>query len=161
MSDERIDSTTASNYRSTQKLSYYGSKIKLKIDGGYLKQDKITHNHGKIVNTYIVYKISNNFNSSSYPTLENCLFGAIALVKNVDIDQYKYSGYGIEFDRKGIFSSGNGFGRNLVIFVGMSSSVHVDNKKKDILILGEGPTEGLGENSLSAEEKGFNQLHWK
>ena len=28
----------------------------------------------------------------------------------------------------------------------MSSSVHIDNKGKDILILGKGPTQGLGEN---------------
>ena len=33
----------------------------------------------------------------------------------------------------------------------MSSSVHVDNKKKDILILGEGPTQGL-ENTLTKEK---------
>ena len=32
----------------------------------------------------------------------------------------------------------------------MSSSVHVDNKEKDILILGFGATQGLGEHSLTA-----------
>ena len=51
-------------------------------------------------------------------------------------DQYIYSGYSIGFDRKGNFSFGNGFGRNVIIFgVDMISSVYVDNKKKDILIL--------------------------
>ena len=34
----------------------------------------------------------------------------------------------------------------------MSSSVHVDNKGKDILILGKDPTQGLGEHSLTAEK---------
>ena len=34
----------------------------------------------------------------------------------------------------------------------MGSSVHVDNKKKDILTLGKGPTQGLGEHSLTAEK---------
>ena len=34
----------------------------------------------------------------------------------------------------------------------MSSSIHVENKGKDILILGRGPTQGLGENSLTAEK---------
>ena len=34
----------------------------------------------------------------------------------------------------------------------MSSSVHVDNKGKDILILGNGPTQDLGEHSLTAEK---------
>ena len=34
----------------------------------------------------------------------------------------------------------------------MSSSVHIDNKGKDILILGSGLTQGLGEHSLTAEK---------
>ena len=33
----------------------------------------------------------------------------------------------------------------------MSSSPHIDNKKKDILILGKGPTQGL-EHTLTAEK---------
>ena len=35
----------------------------------------------------------------------------------------------------------------------MNSSVHVDNKGKDILILGEGPTQGLDDTKLTAEAK--------
>ena len=34
----------------------------------------------------------------------------------------------------------------------MSSSAHNDNKGKDILILGKGATQGLGEHSLTAEK---------
>ena len=45
------------------------------------------------------YKISKNYNVSSYPTLENCLFGGVSLTKHADIDQHKYSGYGTGFDR--------------------------------------------------------------
>ena len=30
--------------------------------------------------------MSINYNISSYPTLENCLFGAVSLTKNADID---------------------------------------------------------------------------
>ena len=45
------------------------------------------------------------------------------------------------------------FGRNIIIFrVDMSSSAHADNKGKDILILGKGPTQGLGEHSLTAKK---------
>ena len=66
---------------------------------------------------YIVYEISKTFNISDYPTLENCLFGAVTLTKNVDVDQYKYTGYEIGFDRYGSFSfSGTGLGRNVIIF---------------------------------------------
>ena len=35
----------------------------------------------------------------------------------------------------------------------MSSSVCIDNKNKDILILGEGPTQGLDDTTLVAEAK--------
>ena len=34
----------------------------------------------------------------------------------------------------------------------MSSSEHVDNKKKDILILGDGPPQGLDDKKLTAEK---------
>ena len=34
----------------------------------------------------------------------------------------------------------------------MSNSVHVDNKKKDILILGDRPTQGLDNTTLTAEK---------
>ena len=70
------------------------------------------------------------------------LFGAVSLTKNVDIDKYGYSGYGIGFDRKSSVSfPSDGFGQNVIIFgVDMSSSAHIDNKKNDILILGKGPT---------------------
>ena len=75
------------------------------------------------------------------------------MTRNSDINKYGYSGYGIGFDRKSHFSFPNGgFGQNLIIFgVDMSSSAHVDNKKKDILIRGKGPMQGL-EHTLTAEE---------
>ena len=38
-----------------------------------------------------------------YPALENSLFGAVNLVKNVDIDNYKCSGDDTGFDRLGTF----------------------------------------------------------
>ena len=38
----------------------------------------------------------------------------------------------------------------------MSFSVHVDNKKKYILILGEGPTQTLNATTLTTEKKIFN-----
>ena len=76
----------------------------------------------------------------------------MSLTKDVDIDQYKYSGYGIGFDKKKErFHQAIGFGGNSIIFgVDMSSSVHVDNKKNNILILGEGPTQGLDGTTLTA-----------
>ena len=130
-SDKRINSNTASNHSITPESSFYGTKTRVEFNGSSLKQDKVTFNRGPIINIYILYEISENYNISSYPTLEHCLFGAVSLTKHADIDQYKYSGYGIGFDRKAEISFGNGFGRNCIIFgVDMSSSVHVHNKKK-------------------------------
>ena len=129
-SDERLYSITVSNHKITPELSFYGTKTRVEFNGSCLNQDKVTYNHEKIVNIYIVYKISQNYSISSYPTLENCLFGAASLTKNADIDKYKYSGYGIGFDRHGEFSFGNGLGINYIIFgADPSGSSHANNKK--------------------------------
>ena len=136
-SDEKINSITTSNHMITLSLDYLGTKIKIKFNGSCLKQGKITYTHGKIINIYIVYVISKNYNISSYPTLENYLFGAVSLTKSADIDQCNYSGYGIGFDRLEKFSFGSrGFGRNVIIFgTNMSSSVHANHKKIIFLYL--------------------------
>ena len=81
------------------------------------------------------------------------MFILVTLTKNADIEKYKYSGYEIVFDRRSsfLFLSG-GFGQNVLIFgADMTSSIHVDNKKKDILVLRRRPTQGL-ESTLTAEK---------
>ena len=40
----------------------------------------------------------------------------------------------------------------MIFGVNMDSSTNLDNKGKEILILGKGPTQGLGEHSLSGEK---------
>ena len=61
----------------------------------------------------------------------------------------------MEFDSRSEFSFTDGImGNDLIIFGAyMSSSVHVDDKYKDILILGEEPTEGLDDTTLTAKAK--------
>ena len=81
------------------------------------------------------------------------MFGAVSLTKNADIDQYKYSGYGIGIDKKGEFIFGNGFGRNCIIFgADMSSSVHANNKTNNILVLGKDFTQEINGTTLYAEK---------
>ena len=89
MPNEKINSVETSNRSITPNLRYYGTKTRVEFKESYLKQDKVTFNYGKIVNTYIIYKISKNINIIDYPTLENCLFGAVILMQNADIDRYK------------------------------------------------------------------------
>ena len=65
---------------------------------------------------------------------------------------YRYSGYRIRLARKRSYLVGNEIGRNVIIFgVVVSSSPHIDNKKKDISILAKGPIQGL-EHTLTAEK---------
>ena len=100
LSDESIKPPTTSNKMLNPSLDFVGTKARVKFNGDCLKQEKITFNHGKIVNIYIVYEIEKSVNISSCSTLENCLFRAVKLTKHVDVDQYKYSGHRIGFDRK-------------------------------------------------------------
>ena len=87
------------------------------------------------------------------PTFKNCFFGAVTLTKNTDKEKYGYSSYRIRLDRTSSFSfPGGGFGQDVLIFgVNMSSSAHIDNKKKDILVIGKIPTQG-SEHTLTAEK---------
>ena len=119
-------------------------KIRLKFNGSFLNRPSSTIFHGGIVNIYIVYEIDDYFNDSSYPALENCLSGSVKLTKTVDIHKYGYSGYGIGFYRNIFFSIGNEISKNVIVFgVDMSSSRKIENRKKDILILGKRPRQEL------------------
>ena len=72
-----------------------------------MKQDKVTYTHGKVVNIYIVNELNKNDKTSSNdPILENCFFGGVSMAKHGNIDRYKYSGYGIGFDRSYSYPSG-------------------------------------------------------
>ena len=100
---KKIGSTKTSNYNQTPRLLYDNARIKLNFSGDLLKQDKVTYNHGATVNIYIIYRLTPDVNNSGV-TLENCLFVAVKLSKNTDIDKYKYSGYGLGFDSRRTFS---------------------------------------------------------
>ena len=90
---------------------YFDTKIRVEVFESCLKQDKLTFNHLKVVNINIVYEIIMLVNISkykyssndNYPTLEKASFGAVSLTKNADVSNYKYSGYGSEFDRRSSF----------------------------------------------------------
>ena len=152
--DESIKPPTTSDNSLAPAINNYGSKIRVTFARSCLKQsDKLSYTHGKIVNIYIVYELGASSSNDNDPILKNCLFGAVNLTENADIDKYGYSGYGIGFDRRSSFLfPSDAYGQNVLIFgVNMSSSPHIDNKKKDILILGKGSAQGL-EHTLTAEK---------
>ena len=54
LSDQSIKAPTTPNKILKPLLDYVGSKIKVKFGGDCLKQERLTFNHGKIVNIHIV-----------------------------------------------------------------------------------------------------------
>ena len=95
LSAESIKPPTTSDNSLAPELNYYGSKTRVKFNGSDLKQSKISYTPATIVNIYIVYELGASRSHDNDPTLKNCLFGAVTLTKNADIDKCKYSGYGI------------------------------------------------------------------
>ena len=95
----------------------------------------LTYDYGHKVNVYIVCEFGNSSSNVSDPTLKNCLFGAVTLTKNADIEKHGYSSFGIGFDRRSSFSfPGVWFGQNVLILgVDMSSFAHIVDKKKHII----------------------------
>ena len=49
------------------------------------------------VNVYVVYELGASSSSSSDPTLKNCLFGAVTLTKNADIENMDILVMGLDF----------------------------------------------------------------
>ena len=119
LSDETITSYATSDNSLTPLIDHYGSKVRLKFNKDCLKQpNNLTNDYGHKVNVYIVYELGASSSNDSDPTLKNCLFGAVTLTKNTDIEKYGYSGYGIGFDRISSFSfPGGGFDQNVLSFV--------------------------------------------
>ena len=126
LSAENIKPPATSDNSLNPELSYIEYNIRVKLTGSCLKQQKITYTHKKVVNIYIVYELKASSCHIDDPTLKNCLFGAVTLTKNADIDKYRYSGYGIGFDRRGRFSFlGGGFVQNVIIFGADMNFLHI------------------------------------
>ena len=150
MSNEKFKPAYAANESLSPKLVWNNYKIKLKFKGSCLKQeDEAAFTPENVVMFFIACELY------SWPrdfTLGGCLFGGVKLTKNTDPDKYSCSGFCIGFDTRGKYSlPDDSVGKYVYIFrVDISSSVHIDNKGKAILILGKGPTQGLNQ-TLAAE----------
>ena len=111
LSAETIKPPFTSDNSLTPAVSYYDTKTRVKFTGNCLKQPKISYTHGTIVNIYIVYELGASSSHNNEPALKHCLVGVVTFTKNADIDKYRYSGYGIGFDRRSSFSfPGGGLG---------------------------------------------------
>ena len=100
---------------------------------------------------YITYEIKSwlHYVDNSF-ALRNYLFEAVKLTKNVDIDKYSCSGYGVSFDVSEAFSLSNGgIGKN-IIFVAWALLCMLIIKKY-MIILGKVLAQGWDDTVLSAE----------
>ena len=90
-----------------------------------------------------------------YIRILHCLFGSVKLTKNADPDKYVYTSYGIGSDSRSEFSwRDSSIWKNVIIFgADMSSFVHIDNRRKDILILGEKATQKFDDTTKTAAAK--------
>ena len=104
LSSESIKPPTTSNNSLAPAVINYGTKTRVRFTGSCLQQSQISYTSKKIVNIYVVYELGASSSSINDPTLKNCLFEAVALTKNTDVDKNEYSGYGIGFDRRSSFS---------------------------------------------------------
>ena len=100
LSNENIRPPRTSDNSLNPELNYYDTETMVKFTKSCLKQSIHILTHKHIVNIYIVYELAASSSNDSDPTIKSCLFGAVTLTKNVEIEKYKYSGYGIGFDRK-------------------------------------------------------------
>ena len=86
------------------------------------------------------------------------LFGAVTSAKIADPDKYSNSGYGIGFDSLFSFSDFGWYKNGVIFGVYNSSSVHIDNKKKDICVLGKNLAQELDHRTIifqDQKEKSF------
>ena len=94
LSDEINKPPAASDNSFAPKLKWIGnSKLAIEVDGSCFRQEKGIFKFLVLI-FFIVYRLviwSRNVNTK-FP-LGDCLFGALKLTKDVDLDKYGYSGW--------------------------------------------------------------------
>ena len=150
LSNEKIISVSNSN-GAVPRIVYDNGRIKVKLNGNFLKQNKITYNHGSIVNIYVAYRLTPKINLRG---IGSTLQSLVQLnLRKADIDKYKCSGY-IAFDSRGSFSHpSEGYGGNVIIFgIDLSSSTHSNNKTESILVLGKDFIQEIDSTTIYGEK---------
>ena len=125
------------------------------LSGNHFQQNKVIIPNNDVINIYCVYEIQpiSSTRSDTF-TVQNALFGAMQITKNVDTSKYKYKGYGICFDESGLFNVENiNNGRNALIFgVHEDSVIHANNKANNIFVMGDAFVQGINGTTLYAEK---------
>ena len=86
------------------KLIWHNSEIIVEFKRSWLKQDDLTFTlRNSVLVVYESDALSRDFNTIF--TLKGCLFRAVKVTGNMDLDKYSYSGYGIGFGSRWLFQS--------------------------------------------------------
>ena len=154
MSKENIDNITKSDSNFAPTFANHHVLPDINFNGPCLINN--IYIPKKTINLYISYILNSwlrNLNTDF--TLNNCFFGSVKLTKNADLDKYKSSDCSIGFDSCSECSfKDESMGKNVIIFgTDMASSVHIDNKNKDISIPGIGPIQRSDDTTLTTEAK--------
>ena len=115
-----------------------------------------------VVNIYIVYKLDPivSIRDTTF-TIQNALFGAMQIIKNVDTSKYHYKGYGICFDESEQFThtiieggrAHTTLARNVIIFeADMSFSKHANNKANNIYVMGKDYVQKINDTTVYTEK---------
>ena len=98
-------------------LAYF--KAIVKLNNSLLVQKSYSSQYNNfILYLYIAYELNDwPDNSTNNFTLKNCLLGTVKLTGNADKIKFTCNCRRIALDGKGLLNFGNGFGRNVVIFV--------------------------------------------
>ena len=107
----------ANSSKTLPQLFNHNNRLNVGFRGNLLKQTKIAYFHGAVVSIYIVYKLQKRTVDKADFTVQNALFGAMEITKDVNTSHYKYGGYGISFDDNSSFSFGSSISaKNVIIF---------------------------------------------
>ena len=141
-------------------LNDYAKRTDVANDITTIKNDYVTNaSLTSKLNDLKAQHIATELKAIDYKTKknENDILGFENIVDDVqrdssDTSKYKYEGYGICFDKGGMFSMGNiNNGRNVLIFgVHENSVIHSNNKANNIFIMGDGFVQGINDTTLYA-----------
>ena len=125
-------------------------------------------NSSNVPNIYCVYKLDQiASNGDDTFTIQNALFGAMQITKNIDASKCDYKRYGIYFDEGGQFghtitkggSARTTNARNVLIFgADMSFSTHANNRANNIYVMGELFIQGMNNTTIYAEKKFYRNF---
>ena len=144
-------------------------RMNVYLSGNHFQQNVAgIPNRSNVINIYCVYKLDQiASNRDNTFTIQNALFGAMQITKNVDTSKYDYKGYGICFDKGGHFghtiteggSAHTTNARNVLIFgADMSFSSHANNRANNIYIMGELFIQGINNTTIYAEKKFYRNF---